>query len=289
MRIRRINEYFSQTLSGDGFNSSNGVFKVNYKAFNDLSMSVGRDPDPSLSIKDSAFQIGDLVKGKVKGKDKKISGEVIRNKKSEDSKSYIIKIKTFKNNEIVTLIPGTIEYVEDRGNSANRTLGSTVTQGERSQKNLKYNGGNVVWGSLENENDGIGEPLEGEAIEGPMNTGWRIVFVGSLGLRKEEGVRILDSCSVNKDTSTIYFIRGASNSETIKAIESYCFMCFNDELQHLDIPTKTLLAVKLLDLKNEKEAKKKLVQYFPDLCNVSYGETKDSKDLETDNIIKGFL
>jgi hypothetical protein len=289
MRIRRINEYFSQTLSGDGFNSSNGVFKVNYKAFNDLSMSVGRDPDPSLSIKDSAFQIGDLVKGKVKGKDKKISGEVIRNKKSEDSKSYIIKIKTFKNNEIVTLIPGTIEYVEDRGNSANRTLGSTVTQGERSQKNLKYNGGNVVWGSLENENDEIGEPLEGEAIEGPMNTGWRIMFVNSLGLRKEEGVRILASCSVNKDTSTIYFIRGASDNETIKAIESYCFMCFNDELQNLDIPTKTLLAVKLLDLKNEKEAKKKLVQYFPDLCNVSYGETKDSKDLETDNIIKGFL
>lgn len=291
MKIRRINEYFSQTLSGDGFNSSNGVFKVNYKAFNDLSMSVGRDPDPSQSIKDSAFQIGDLVKGKVKlkGEDKKISGEVIRNKKDEDGKSYIIKIKSFKTNKIYTLIPGTIEFLEDRGNSQNKTLGSTVTQGERSQKNLKYNGGNVVWGSLENEDNEMGEPLEGDAIEGPMMTGWKIVFVGSLGLRKEEGVRILPSCSANKDTSTIYFIRGASDNETIKAIESYCFMCFNDELQNLDIPTKALLAVKLLDLKNEVEAKKKLIQYFPEICNVSYGETKDAKDSEAEDIIKGFL
>jgi len=287
MKIRKINEYFSQTLSGDGFNSSNGVFKVNYKAFNDLSMSVGRDPDPSLSIKDSAFQIGDIVKGKVQGSKKKISGEVIRNKKSEDGKSYIIKIKDFKENKIHTLIPGTIEYLEDRGNSVNRTLGSTVTQGERSQKNLKYNGGNVVWGSLENENEEIGEPLEGETIEGPMSTGWKIVFVGSLGLG--EGERILASCSASKETSTIYFIRGGSDNDTIKAIEAYCFMRFNDELQHLDTPTKALLAVKLLDLKNEQEAKKKLIQYFPEICQVSYGETKDSKDLETDNIIKGFL
>ncbi len=287
MRIRRINEYFSQTLSGDGFNSSNGVFKVNYKAFNDLSMSVGRDPDPSLSIKDSAFQIGDLVKGKVKGKDKKIPGEVIRNKKSEDGKSYIIKIKTFKNNEILTLIPGTIEYVEDRGNSANRTLGSTVTQGERSQKNLKYNGGNVVWGSLEDEIGDIGEPIEGEYIEGPMRTGWRIMFVDSLN----RGELVTDFCSVDTKENIIYITRNNSTDlkDKIKAIESYCFMCYHPELSNLDIPTKTLLAVKLLDLKNEKEAKKKLVQYFPDLCKVSYGETKDSKDIETDNIIKGFL
>ena len=58
--IKLINEQFAQTLNGDGFNSSNGVFKVNYKAYSDLSMSVGRDPDPSLLVKDSAFQVGDV-------------------------------------------------------------------------------------------------------------------------------------------------------------------------------------------------------------------------------------
>jgi hypothetical protein len=71
-RIKLINEQFAQSINGDGFNSSNGVFKVDYKAYTDLSLAVGRDPDPSLLVKDSIFQMGDIVKGKVKGNDKKI-------------------------------------------------------------------------------------------------------------------------------------------------------------------------------------------------------------------------
>ena len=35
--IKSLNEFYSQTLTGDSFNSSNGVFKVNYKPFSDLS------------------------------------------------------------------------------------------------------------------------------------------------------------------------------------------------------------------------------------------------------------
>ena len=53
-KIKSLNEYFSQTL-GDSFNSSNGVFKVNYRSYSDLSLPVGRGPDPSLLIKDSFF------------------------------------------------------------------------------------------------------------------------------------------------------------------------------------------------------------------------------------------
>ena len=49
-RIKLINEQFAQSINGDGYNSSNGVFKVNYKAYSDLSLAVGRDPDPSLLV-----------------------------------------------------------------------------------------------------------------------------------------------------------------------------------------------------------------------------------------------
>ena len=71
--IKRIDEQFAQSLNGDGFNSSNGVFKVNYKAYTDLSLDVGSDADPSLLVKYSVFQVGDIVKGKVKGKEKSSS------------------------------------------------------------------------------------------------------------------------------------------------------------------------------------------------------------------------
>jgi len=70
-KIKLINEQFAQTLNGDGFNSSNGVFKVNYKAYSDLSISVGRDSDPTLLVKESSFQVGDIVKGNTKGISKK--------------------------------------------------------------------------------------------------------------------------------------------------------------------------------------------------------------------------
>ena len=86
--IKSLDEYYSQTISGDSFNSSNGVFKVDYKPYSDLSISMGRDPDPSLLVKDSRFQVGDLVKGNVKGKKKKIIGEVLEVSKSEDGKFY---------------------------------------------------------------------------------------------------------------------------------------------------------------------------------------------------------
>ena len=73
-KIKLINEQFAQTLNGDGFNSSNGVFKVNYKAYSDLSISVGSDSDPTLLVKDSSFQVGDIVKGNTKCVSKKFKG-----------------------------------------------------------------------------------------------------------------------------------------------------------------------------------------------------------------------
>ena len=102
--IKSLNEYFSQTISGDSFNSSNGVFKVDYKPFQDLSISVGRGPDPSILIKDSVFQIGDLVKGNVQGKKKKVTGEIIETFKQNDGKSYRIKIQGLKDKKIYSLI-----------------------------------------------------------------------------------------------------------------------------------------------------------------------------------------
>ena len=155
---------------------TNGVFKVNYKAYSDLSIAVGRDADPSLLVKDSAFQVGDIVKGKVKGSAKKIKGEIIDTSKSIDGKSYVIKIQSLKNKKNYTLVPGSIEFCEDRGNSKN-VMGMGIDSREKNAQNLKYNGGNVVWGSLENKVlDHPYSDIEGEAVEGPMGTGWKIQF-----------------------------------------------------------------------------------------------------------------
>jgi hypothetical protein len=288
-KIKSLNEYFSQTLTGDGFNSSNGVFKVDYKPFQDLSISVGRDPDPSLLVKDSAFQIGDLVKGNVQGKKKKITGEIIETFKSIDGKSYRIKIQGLKDKKIYALIPGSIEFTEDRGNTRNLT-GLSISSREKMTGNLKYDGGNIVWGSLENEDpNDLLIPIENsEKIEGPFNTGWKIVFCEKLPGDNS----IFQGVSCNVDSNEIYCLNSLNISDIkdiIKAAEAYCFMRYHKEMKDLENSVKSLLGVIFLELKNEANAKKILIQNFPHLTGESYGECRD-RDLEkAKSIINTFI
>lgn len=286
--IKSIDEQFAQSLNGDGFNSSNGVFKVNYKAYSDLSMAVGRDADPSLLVKDSVFQVGDIVKGKVKGKEKKIQGEIIETSKSTDGKSYRIKIQSGKNKRTYTLIPGSIEFCEDRGNTKN-VMGMGISSREKNAQNLKYNGGNIIWGSMENKK--LEHPyidIEGEEVEGPMGTGWKVKFVDDLS----DDNLLFNSLIANPDNNLITFSRSANNNsfkDILKAAEAFCYFCYHPELSEEPIDLKGLLSILFLEIKNELESKKQMIQHFPDLCNRSYGESKDEHNDRATSIINRFL
>jgi len=286
--IKLINEQFAQSINGDGFNSSNGVFKVNYKAYSDLSLAVGRGPDPSLLVKDSVFQVGDIVKGKVKGKEKKVEGEIIDTSKSSDGKYYIIKIQSTKNKRSYTLIPGSIEFSQDRGNSKNST-GMNIDSREKNAQNLKYNGGNIVWGSLENKSlDHPYTDVEGEAVEGPMGTGWKIKFVEDL-----PSGEIILNCVVPDEEEKVMSISRKSNTgssrDIIKAAEALCYFLYHPELYNEDISLKSLLSILFLELKNEIEPKKEIIRSFPDICNTSYGECRDENIDKANSIINRFL
>lgn len=287
-KIRLINEQFAQSINGDGFNSSNGVFKVNYKAYSDLSLAVGRDPDPSLLVKDSAFQVGDIVKGKVKGLTKKIKGEVIETSKAQDGKSYIIKIQSLKNKKNYTLIPGSIEFYEDRGNSRNGA-GMAIDSKEKNAQNLKYNGGNIIWGSLENKVlDHPYADVEGGEVGGPMGTDWKVVFVDDL----PQGNLLFNSLVADPKNKLISFSRSASNGaskDLLKAGESYCYFLYHPELSNESDDLKCILAVVFLEMKNEQEAKKEIIKNCPELTGRSYGECRDENIDKANSIINGLL
>lgn len=287
-RIKLINEQFAQSINGDGFNSSNGVFKVNYKAYSDLSLAVGRDSDPSLLVKDSVFQVGDIVKGKVKGYRKKIKGEIIETSKSIDGKYYIIKIQSDKDKKTYKLIPGSIEFLEDRGNSKN-VMGMGISSREKNAQNLKYNGGNIIWGSLENKNNPESYmDLEGESVEAPLGTGWRVKFIDEL----PQGDLIFNSILADPKDNLISFTRSNNNNsfkDILKAAEAFCYFCYHPELLEEPMDLKGLLAILFLEIKNELESKKQMIQNFPDLCKKSYGESRDEHIERANSILNRFL
>ena len=287
-KIKLLKEYFSQTLSGDSFNSSNGVFKVNYKAYSDLSMAVGRDGDPSLLVKDSAFQVGDIVKGKVHGFKNKIKGEIIETSKAPDGKSFIIKIQGLKNKKTHKLVPGSIEFIQDRGHSTN-SMGMGISSREKNAQNLKYDAGDIVWGSLENRNiDPLYANIDDNPVTGPMGTGWLVKFVDD----QPEGDQIFNSLFVDPSKNILTCPRENVDSnfmDTLKAAEAFCFIFYNPELQDLPIDLRSIIAIIFLEMKNEMEAKKHLIKNFSELNQRSYGESRDEHLDKAKSIINSFL
>lgn len=286
-KIKPIDEYFSQTLTGDSFNSSNGVFKVNYKAYDDLSIAVGRDPDPSLLVKDSIFQIGDLVKGSVKGRNKKIEGEVTETFREKDGKSYKIKIRRAKDNKIYSLIPGSIEFIEDRGYSSTDPKLS-ISARQKNAQNLKYTGGNIVWGSLENNNTDYIDVQEEGIIEGPMGTGWKIKFEDEL----PQGDIIFKEFISDPSKNLIHCKRSSNFIDLknkIKAVECYCYLMNHPEIKDVDKEVKCLSAIIFLEMKNEQDSKKFMIMNFPDLTGKSYGEVRDKNLQNSTDLINRFI
>ena len=119
--IKTINEFFDVGVFGDtyGYGGANGIFKVQYKPYKDLSVSVGPDPNIKRNVKGSQFQVGDIVIGKSVNSDKDVAGMVVRSERAPDNKSYRYFVQVHSKGkdkeEVLELTPDTVEFV-DNGN-----------------------------------------------------------------------------------------------------------------------------------------------------------------------------
>jgi hypothetical protein len=124
--IKSINEFDTGTPFGDsyGYGGANGVFKINYKPFSDLSIEVGPDPNVPRSIKGSEFQVGDFVVAEPinsKSKKNKKIGIIVRAQKTPDAKGFRYFIQVFNigklTEKVIEVKPNAIQFVEqgDKG------------------------------------------------------------------------------------------------------------------------------------------------------------------------------
>ena len=121
--IKTLNEFFDVGVFGDtyGYGGANGIFKVNYKPFKDLSVSVGPDPNVPRTIPGSKFQVGDFVVGIPINSKKKVAGMVVKNVLAPDNKSYRyfvqVHTKGKKEQQVLELVPDSVEFVDmgDKG------------------------------------------------------------------------------------------------------------------------------------------------------------------------------
>jgi len=121
--IRSING-FDAGAFGDtyGYGGANGVLKINYKPFNDLSVSVGPDPNIERTVKGSEFQIGDVVIAQpLKSKDKVI-GVIVRSFRNPDNQEYRYFIQVYNKGKeterVIEVKSDSIQFAEggDHGN-----------------------------------------------------------------------------------------------------------------------------------------------------------------------------
>ncbi len=125
--ILSLHEFFDTGIFGDtyGYGGANGIFKVAYKPYKDLSVSVGPDPKVPRNIPGSKFQVGDIVIGMpIEGK-KKVAGMVVKNVLAPDQKSYKyfvqVHTKGKKEQKVIELVPDSVEFV-DMGDKGHRQI-----------------------------------------------------------------------------------------------------------------------------------------------------------------------
>jgi hypothetical protein len=122
--IKSINEYFDTGAFGDtyGYGGANGVLKINYKPFNDLSVSVGPDPNIERTVKGSEFQIGDVVIAKPLNSKDEVIGVVVRSFRNPDNQEYRYFIQVYnkgkKTERVIEVKSDSIKFAEggDHGN-----------------------------------------------------------------------------------------------------------------------------------------------------------------------------
>jgi hypothetical protein len=125
--IKTINEFFDVGVFGDtyGYGGSNGIFKVQYKPYKDLSVSVGPDPNQKRTVTGSQFQVGDIVIGKPINSKEKVAGMIVRSERAPDNKSYryYVQVHSKKKDseEVLELVPDTVEFV-DNGDKGHKEI-----------------------------------------------------------------------------------------------------------------------------------------------------------------------
>ncbi len=122
--IKSINEYFDAGAFGDtyGYGGANGVLKINYKPFNDLSVSVGPDPNIERTVKGSEFQLGDVVIAQPLDSKDKVIGVIVRSFRNPDNQEYRYFIQVYnrgkKTERVIEVKSDSIKFAEggDHGN-----------------------------------------------------------------------------------------------------------------------------------------------------------------------------
>jgi hypothetical protein len=292
MKIKRLNEQFAQSFSGDGFNSSNGVFKVKYKAYADLSQPKGREINPYDHIKGEEIQMGDYVKARVKGKKDPIEAEVIGVKRSPDGRGTIFKVKDLKNNKIYNLPSFAVELHTDRGNTsmASNSTGATSANKEKFLNALKYAAGNFVWSALESklenskadillkegsdklERPGIIDPSVSVQLIDTNHADYKnhIENFKKMGIiysiPEEKKIFIHKSDPDFKKLNDKHLI-------TMEAVE--LAKCMSKGKKDIDEKYNDVLAAQILRNKGHKDSYKLIASNFMNKHGVSYGECAD--------------
>lgn len=293
MKIKRLNEQFAQTFSGDGFNSSNGVFKVKYKAFDDLSQAKGRDIHPFDYVKGEEFQAGDLVLVNLGGKKKKkMKGEIVSSTRTEDGKSTNFRVKSIATNSIFVVPVYAIEILKDNGNMIRKKGGnaSTISNKEKYLTSLKYNNGNFIWGSLESKSTNIKSDMllkEGDSImERPsiIDPSLNVILIDDIHpdyATHIQNFKTLGPIYTVPENKSIYihkkdpsFSRFNDNHLiVIEAVEVAKML--SNKKNILDEEYNDILAAQILRNKGLKEAYKIIASNFLKKYGKSYGECAD--------------
>lgn len=121
--IISINEFDSNAFGDSyGYGGANGVFKINYKPFSDLSVSVGPDPNVDRTVKGSHFQLGDVITAKPLNSKKKVIGVIVRAFRNPDNQQYRYFIQVYtdgkKTESVIEVKSDTVKFAEggDHGN-----------------------------------------------------------------------------------------------------------------------------------------------------------------------------
>ena len=129
-----------------GFGGANGILKINYKPFADLSVSVGRDPNIPDHVKGAKFQIGDAVIGKsLNNEDKtKYKGVIVRAFRTPDNREYRYFIQVYnkgkKTEKVIEIKSDSIKFAPG-GNHGHIEIDSR--NGDNTSVPKKYNSDTV--------------------------------------------------------------------------------------------------------------------------------------------------
>lgn len=292
MSIKKLNEQFAQTFRGDGFNSSNGVFKVKYKAFDDLSQAKGREINPYDHIRGEEYQIGDIVLARLSSNDKKkkVRAEVLSSTRTEDGKGTKFKIRSLQSKKIYTVPSYALEIYDDRGHvEKGRSGGSTIANREKFLMSLKYNHGNFIWGSMESKNNDMRTDMllkEGDSVlERPsiIDPSIKVVLIDTNHPDYDlhiDNFKKLGGIYTVPENKSIYIHKqdpnfSKFNDSHLVVIEAVEIAKMLSKDSSVDEKYSDVLAAQILRNKGQKEAYKIIASNFLKKHGVSYGEAVD--------------